>query len=96
MLLVLLAIVAFILIMGYVVIKMFDDYGDLTAIYLLVVASVCVFVFCLCLGYSINEYSCEKKATAQSLEYKYDLWTGCLVKERDGNYIDYDKYRVVK
>lgn len=89
-------IAAFILIIGYVAIGMFDEYGDLRFLYLCLVASVCILVGAFGFAYKSNEYSCEKKATAQGLEYRYGWWEGCLVKERDGNYIDYDRYRVVK
>lgn len=94
MLLVIIAL--FLVIMGYVIVSMFDDWGDLKIIYLCCIALVGAIAVSLFLGYKSNEYSCEKKATAQGLEYKYGWWTGCLVKERDGNYIDYDRYRVVK
>lgn len=89
-------ITAFILIIGYVVITMFDECGDLGFLYLCLVTLVGIIVGAFYFGYKSNEYSCEKKATAQGLEYKYGFWTGCLVKERDGNYIDYGKYRVMK
>lgn len=96
MLPILLTISAFILIIGYVVIETFDDDGFLRQIYLVIVALVGVVVGVFLVCYKVEELSCEKKATAQGLEYRYDLWVGCLVKERDGNYIDYDKYRVWK
>ena len=89
-------IAAFILIIGYVVIGMFDECGDLRFLYLCIVAFVGILVGTFYLSYKSDEYSCEKKATAQGLEYRYGLWEGCLVKERDGNYIDYDRYRVMK
>ncbi len=94
MLLVIIAL--FLVIMGYVIVSMFDEWGDLKSIYWLVVALIAIIVGSLWWTYKANEISCEKKATAQGIEYKYGRWTGCLVKERDGNYIDYDRYRVVK
>lgn len=94
MLLVIIAL--FLVVMGYIIISMFDEYGDYITIYLCLIALVCVIVFSLFGAYKADEISCEKKATAQGLEYRYGLWEGCLVKERDGNYIDYDRYRVVK
>lgn len=96
MLAICITITAFILIIGYVVIGMFDECGDLGFLYLCLVAFVGILVGTFYLGYKSDEYSCEKKATAQGLEYRYGLWEGCLVKERDGNYIDYDRYRVMK
>lgn len=96
MLAICITITAFILIIGYVVIGMFDEYGDFKCIYLCLVAFVGIIVGASYFCYKGNEYSCEKKATAQGLEYRYGWWEGCLVKERDGNYIDYDRYRVIK
>lgn len=89
-------IVVFILILGYIAIGMFDECGDLRFLYLCLVAFVGILVGAFYLIYKSGEYSCEKKATAQGLEYRYGLWEGCLVKESDGNYIDYDRYRVFK
>lgn len=89
-------IAAFIFIIGYIVICAFDECGDLKFIYLICLAFVGAIVGSLYLGYKSDEYSCEKKATAQGLEYRYGWWEGCLVKEHDGNYIDYDRYRVLK
>lgn len=94
MLLVIIAL--FLVIMGYVIVSMFDEWGDLKAIYWLVVALIAIIVGSLWWTYKANEISCEKKAMAQGLEYRFGWWEGCLVKERDGNYIDYDRYRVVK
>lgn len=88
-------IAAFIFIVGYIVICAFDEYGDLKFIYLMFIAFVGGIVGCLYLSYKGNEYWCEKKATVQGIEYRYG-WEGCFVKEREGNYIDYDKYRVLK
>ena len=94
MLLVIIAL--FLVIMGYVIVSMFDEWGDLKAIYWLVVALIAIIVGALWWTYKANEISCEKKATAQGLEYRFGWWEGCLVKERDGNFIDYDRYRVLK
>lgn len=94
MLLVIIAL--FLVIMGYVIVSMFDEFGDLKAFYCLVVSLIAIIGGSLLWAYKANEISCEKKATAQGLEYRYGWWEGCLVKERDGNYIDYDRYRVVK
>lgn len=96
MLPILIIIAVFVLILGYVVFGMFDESGDLRFLYLCIVALVGIFVGTFYFSYKSDEYSCEKKATAQGLEYKYGWWEGCLVKERDGNYIDYDRYRVMK
>jgi hypothetical protein len=82
--------------MGFVIIKMLDDSGDLAKDYLFVIATAGVIAAISYGVYIGDKYTCEKKAVAQGLEYKFGIWEGCLVKERDGNYIDYDKYRVLK
>ena len=89
-------IALFLVVMGYVIIEMFDDNYDLKAVYWIAVVLIAIIVGSLFWSYKAKEYSCEKKATAQGLEYRYGWWEGCLVKERDGNYIDYDRYRVLK
>lgn len=89
-------IALFLVVIGYVIVEMFDDYGDLKALYLIAVGLIAIIVGSLFWSYKAVEISCEKKATAQGLEYRFGWWEGCLVKERDGNYIDYDKYRVLK
>ena len=89
-------IVLFLIIMGHIIISMFDDYSDLKALYWIFLGLIAIVVGTLWCAYRANGISCEKKATAQGLEYRYGIWEGCLVKERDGNYIDYDRYRVLK
>lgn len=96
MTLLLLIIIPFVFIIGYIVIHSFDEIGDLELLYLMFITFVGILAGALLGSYKSSEYSCEKKSTAQGLEYKYGFWEGCLVKERDGNYIDYDKYRVLK
>ena len=88
-------VIVFIAIIGFVVIKTFDDSGDLETIYFCFITLFGVIAISLFVSYKGNEYYCEKKATTQGLEYRYG-WEGCFVKEREGNYIDYDKYRVLK
>lgn len=83
-------------IMGYMIVEKFDENSDFKVLYWIFLGLVAFVVGTLWCAYKANGISCEKKATAQGLEYRYGIWEGCLVKERDGNYIDYDRYRVLK
>lgn len=91
------AILIAIAMFGFIILRTLDDDGELTLIYSLVWAAILI-SFGLVYGvYKMNEYSCEKKAVAQGLEYKFGWFEGCLVKEpSEKNFIDYDRYRVMK
>jgi hypothetical protein len=84
-------------IFGFIIVRTLDDDGELTLLYGIILG---VILFCFGFvywDYKMNEYSCEKKAVAQGLEYKYGWFEGCLVKEpSEKNFIDYDRYRVMK
>lgn len=81
----------------FIVVHTLDDDGTLTIIYFCVVAAIVSLIGIFYLPYKMNEYGCEKKAVAQGLEYKYGWFEGCLVKQpSEKNFIDYDRYRVMK
>ena len=81
----------------FIAVRTLDDDGTLTIIYFCVVAAIVSLIGIFYLPYKMNEYGCEKKAVAQGLEYKYGWFEGCLVKEpSEKNFIDYDRYRVMK
>lgn len=81
----------------FIIVHTLDDDGTLTIIYFCVVIAILTFLGIVLLPYKFNEYSCEKKAVAQGLEYKFGWFEGCLVKEpSEKNFIDYDRYRVMK
>lgn len=81
----------------FLVVRTLDDDGELTIIYFCVVIGIMFALAIFFLPYKLNEYVCEKKAGAQGLEYKYGFFEGCLVKEpSEKNFIDYDRYRVMK
>ena len=85
------------LIFIFIAVRTMDDDGTLTIIYFCVVFGIISLIGIFYLPYKMNEYGCEKKAVAQGLEYKYGLFEGCLVKEpSEKNFIDYDRYRVMK
>lgn len=84
-------------IFGFIIVRTLDDDGELSLLYGLVFGVV-LFCFGLVYGcYKMNEYSCEKKAVAQGLEYRFGWFEGCLVKEpSEKNFVDYDRYRIMK
>lgn len=90
--------ISFILtIFGFIVVHTLDDDGTLMIIYLCVIFAFMFILGIVYLPYKWNEYSCEKKAVAQGLEYKFGWFEGCLVKEpSEKNFIDYDRYRIMK
>ena len=52
----------------------------------------------LAIGFALywgGEYTCRVKAEAQSMEYKYGLVMGCMVKYK-GEWVDYDRLRYVE
>lgn len=89
-------LVLFVVIMGFVVIQTMDLHEDWLIIYKCSIIFLAAAFLAFYTPYKVNEFSCKEKATAQGLDYKFGLFEGCLVKEKEGNYIDYDKYRVVK
>lgn len=44
---------------------------------------------------SFNSYECSTKANIQELEWSYGPIQGCMVRERNGKWIDYDRYRFI-
>lgn len=89
-------LVLFVVIMCFVVIPTLDIPEDWLIIYKFSIIFLAAVFFVFYTPYKVNEFSCKEKATAQGLDYKFGLFEGCLVKEKDGNYIDYNIYRVVK
>lgn len=89
-------LVLFVVIMGFVVMSTMEIHEDWLIIYKCLIFFLAAVFFVFYTPYKVNEFSCEKKATAQGLDYKFGLFEGCLVKEKDGNFIDYNIYRVVK
>ena len=59
--------------------------------------AVCV-VICLLLAgpiYLINSCACSAKADQLGLEHDFGFFKGCFVREKNGQWIDYNNYRVV-
>ena len=57
---------------------------------------ICVGIILLCfLGCAVgfNTYKCRTKAVMQELEWSYGPIQGCMVKQENGKWIDYDRLR---
>ena len=40
-----------------------------------------------------SEYQCSKRADMLQTEHRYDFWTGCWVKDKDGTFVEYSTVR---
>lgn len=47
-------------------------------------------------GIKWDEYQCKEKANYQELEYHWGIPEGCMVKDKEGKWIDYDRYRIME
>lgn len=61
---------------------------------LVVIAIALVAVFFL-IGYGFSSYECMTKAVKQDLQYSYGIVQGCMVREKGGRWIDYDRLRTM-
>lgn len=56
-----------------------------------------VFMILMVLGLlAFNTYECSTKANMQELEWSYGPIQGCMVKERNGKWIDYARLRYME
>ena len=46
--------------------------------------------------YKLQEYKCYTKATMQEMEYSYGIFQGCMVKQENGKWIDYNRLRYME
>jgi len=67
--------------------KMNDDEWIITI--LIVVGLVIFSTFTI----GFNTYKCRTKAVMQELEWSYGPIQGCMVKQENGKWIDYDRLR---
>ena len=57
---------------------------------------ICAGIILLCFsGFAVgfNAYKCRTKAIMQELEWSYGPIQGCMVKQANGKWIDYDRLR---
>lgn len=59
--------------------------------------SLAIFGFMLVVSITnfLLKYQCKAHAEIQNFEYSYGFFQGCMVKDKDGNWIDYQKYRTI-
>lgn len=50
-------------------------------------------LFMLSLPFIGSGFTCMKKATKQEMEWSYGPIQGCMVKQENGKWIDYDRLR---
>lgn len=56
-------------------------------------ASIIFIIIIVLAALSIDKYECSTKASKQDLEWSYGPIQGCMVRERNGKWIDYDRLR---
>lgn len=57
-----------------------------------IVTVICLVIFsAFAIGF--NAYKCKSKATMQEMEWSYGPIQGCMVKQENGKWIDYDRLR---
>lgn len=69
------------------------DYFE--AIFVILFIGVVLITLTICGGMIWDEYQCKEKAKYQELEYHWGLPEGCMVKDKEGKWIDYDRYRIM-
>lgn len=62
---------------------------------LAIITVIGLVIFCIC-AIIINAYTCRTKAKIQGLKWSYGPVQGCMVKERDGKWIDYQRLRYME
>lgn len=65
-------------------------YSDEWIIAIIVV--ICLVIFSV-FSIGFNAYQCRTKAVIQELEWSYGPIQGCMVKQENGKWIDYDRLR---
>ena len=57
-----------------------------------------VFIIAALVGVSlvIKNYKCHSKAEMQGYECSWSPIQGCMVKQKDGTWIDYDRLRIME
>lgn len=65
---------------------------DKDDVLILICASIILLCFLGC-AVGFNAYKCRTKAVMQELEWSYGPIQGCMVKQQNGKWIDYDRLR---
>jgi len=65
-------------------------------IILIIVISVVIFIPLFLFAYHMEKIECKTKAEKQELVYDFGFFQGCMIKQLNGKWIDYDKYRIME
>ena len=57
-----------------------------------IVMIICLIIFSV-FAIGFNAYKCRTKAVMQGMEWSYGPIQGCMVKQENGKWIDYDRLR---
>ena len=63
---------------------------------LMMIFTVLLILFFLSLPFISSGFTCMKKATKQEMEWSYGPIQGCMVKQENGKWIDYDRLRYME
>lgn len=63
---------------------------------IIVVAIVVVITPFYSLAYYMSKIECKEKAEKQELMYDFGFFQGCMVKQPNGKWLDYDRYRIME
>ena len=71
------------------------DYEILLYIGAIIIVLELIGAVCYALAFYPAEYTCEKKAKMLGVEYKYDLYGGCFIRDEKG-WFEYNQQRVIR
>lgn len=57
-----------------------------------IVTIICLIIFSVFI-IGFNTYKCKIKAVMQEMEWSYGPIQGCMIKQENGKWIDYDRLR---
>lgn len=80
-------------IIWYKIIDFLEDTKELWIVLAVGFITVALMVFA---AIKLGEEQCKQLAMQQNLEWDFGAIKGCLVKEKNGGWIDYEKYRIIK
>ena len=63
---------------------------------IVVVVLAVIFTPLFSLAYYMSKIECKEKAEKQELVYDFGFFQGCMIKQPNGKWIDYDKYRIME
>jgi len=57
---------------------------------------ITIILFIICLPLLSSYFTCRNKAIMQGMEWSYGPIQGCMVKQENGKWIDYDRLRYME